>query len=127
MAKQRRFYGKKKVEILWGGEKLAPVRESRRENHQDQKSLTDDKEQSTTPTAGETEAGSAGKKPVRDKRSGQATEDRMGVGEETCPQPLLQTCVDAPYVLINPVPRPRGMLLDLMLESNSDLTHSCTF
>lgn len=51
-------------------EKLAAARRRRRENHERQQNLTDDGQQGTTPMVGETEAGSAGKQPARDNRSG---------------------------------------------------------
>lgn len=50
-------------------EKLAAARKRRRESHERQQNLTDEKKQGTTQMTGETEAGSAGKQPARVSRS----------------------------------------------------------
>ena len=79
--------------------KLAAARKRRQENFDRKVRLTATQNDATILSAGETEAGNAGKQPARDNRSRNATYDRLGVGSKACSQPLQLSYVDSSYAL----------------------------
>jgi len=79
--------------------KLAAARKKRQENFVRETSLTECQNKTIILSAGETEAGNAGKQPARDNRSRKATYDRLGVGSKACSQPLLLSYVDSSHAL----------------------------
>jgi len=79
--------------------KLAAARKRRQENFACEESLTECQDKTIILSAGETEAGNAGKQPARDSRSKQATEGCMRAGKSTCPLLLQSDSVDASHAL----------------------------
>ncbi len=79
--------------------KLAAAKRQRQENFIRAANLTAPQGKTIILSAGETEAGNAGKQPARDNRSKQATEGCMRAGQSTCPQLLENTSVDASHAL----------------------------
>ncbi len=79
--------------------KLANAKIKRKQNFIHKEKLTLQESQTIIPSAGETEAGNAGKQTARDNRSRQAKEIPMGAGNLSCPLPLKNTSFDASYAL----------------------------